>query len=257
NVELTEPILSRFDVLCVVRDEVDPVKDELLARFVVQSHTRSHPLLAAAQPEEEEDSAMPTDGIPQDLLRKYIMYARETVNPRISDRFSDRIAHLYAELRRESLATASVPITVRHIESMVRLAEAHARMHLRDYVRNDDIEVAIRVALEGFISAQKISVMKALRRKFSKYLYARRDHFELLYYLLGRLVQERLTFYALKYPGSLPEQVEISKPDFESQAAAFGVNDCEDFYASPLVTQQMFTIDTTRNVICKRLQTTE
>ncbi|KAJ2820215.1 MCM DNA helicase complex subunit, partial [Coemansia sp. 'formosensis'] len=138
NVELTEPILSRFDVLCVVRDEVDPVKDELLARFVVQSHTRSHPLFAA-QPQEEEVEAV-TDGIPQDLLRKYIMYARETVSPRISDRFSDRIAHLYAELRRESLATASVPITVRHIESMVRLAEAHARMHLRDYVRNDDIE---------------------------------------------------------------------------------------------------------------------
>ncbi|KAJ2822730.1 MCM DNA helicase complex subunit, partial [Coemansia furcata] len=221
NVELTEPILSRFDVLCVVRDEVDPVKDELLARFVVQSHTRSHPLFAA-QPQEEEKVEDVADGIPQDLLRKYIMYARETVSPRISDRFSDRIAHLYAELRRESLATASVPITVRHIESMVRLAEAHARMHLRDYVRNDDIEVAIRVALEGFISAQKISVMRALRRKFSKYLYARRDHFELLYYLLGRLVQERLTFYALKYPGSLPEQVEISKSDFESQAAAFG-----------------------------------
>ncbi|KAJ1816242.1 MCM DNA helicase complex subunit, partial [Coemansia sp. RSA 2675] len=257
NVELTEPILSRFDVLCVVRDEVDPVKDELLARFVVQSHTRSHPLLAAQPEPEPEDPAVPADGIPQDLLRKYIMYARETVHPRISDRFSDRIAHLYAELRRESLATASVPITVRHIESMVRLAEAHARMHLRDYVRNDDIEVAIRVALEGFISAQKISVMRALRRKFSKYLYARRDHFELLYYLLGRLVQERLTFYALKYPGSLPEQVEISKPDFESQAAAFGVNDCDDFYASPLVTQQMFTIDAQRNVICKRLQTTE
>lgn len=43
NVELTEPILSRFDVLCVVKDTVDPVKDELLARFVVGSHLRSHP----------------------------------------------------------------------------------------------------------------------------------------------------------------------------------------------------------------------
>src|SRR5260221_4994136 len=43
NVELTEPILSRFDVLCVVKDNVDPVKDELLARFVVGSHLRSHP----------------------------------------------------------------------------------------------------------------------------------------------------------------------------------------------------------------------
>lgn len=43
NVELTEPILSRFDILCVVKDTVDPVADELLARFVVDSHLRSHP----------------------------------------------------------------------------------------------------------------------------------------------------------------------------------------------------------------------
>jgi DNA replication licensing factor MCM2 len=35
--------LSRFDVLCVVKDTVDPVMDELLARFVVGSHLRSHP----------------------------------------------------------------------------------------------------------------------------------------------------------------------------------------------------------------------
>ena len=43
NVELTEPILSRFDILCVVRDTVDPAEDERLARFVVGSHGRSHP----------------------------------------------------------------------------------------------------------------------------------------------------------------------------------------------------------------------
>lgn len=43
QVDLTEPILSRFDILCVVRDTVDPVQDELLARFVVSSHMRHHP----------------------------------------------------------------------------------------------------------------------------------------------------------------------------------------------------------------------
>ncbi|KAI8322871.1 MCM-domain-containing protein [Martensiomyces pterosporus] len=260
NVELTEPIISRFDVLCVVRDEVDPVKDEMLGRFVVQSHSRSHPLyqasLGASQEPRSEDAvsqALAQDVIPQDLLRKYIMYARENVQPRMSDRYSDKVAHLYAELRRESLATGSVPITVRHIESMVRLAEAHARMHLRDYVRNDDVEVAIRVALEGFITAQKLSVMRSLRRKFNKYLYARRDHFELLYYLLGKLVQERLTFYSLKYNGNIPESVEISKPEFESQASSFGVNDCSSFYTSPLFTQQMFSVDDGRSVITKTL----
>ena len=51
NVELTEPILSRFDVLCVVKDAVDPVQDELLARFVVGSHLRSHPKFDAARDE--------------------------------------------------------------------------------------------------------------------------------------------------------------------------------------------------------------
>merc|ERR1719233_1047002 len=43
NVDLTEPILSRFDILCVVRDTVDPVADERLANFVVSSHIRHHP----------------------------------------------------------------------------------------------------------------------------------------------------------------------------------------------------------------------
>ena len=43
NVDLTEPILSRFDVLCVVRDQVDPVQDEQLAKFVLRSHMKHHP----------------------------------------------------------------------------------------------------------------------------------------------------------------------------------------------------------------------
>merc|ERR1711936_1448194 len=48
NVDLTEPILSRFDVLCVVRDTVDAVADEHLARFVVASHMKNHPRATAA-----------------------------------------------------------------------------------------------------------------------------------------------------------------------------------------------------------------
>jgi DNA replication licensing factor MCM2 len=38
-----------------------------------------------------------------------------------------------------------VPIAVRHIESVMRMAEAHAKMHLRDHVRDDDLNAAIRV----------------------------------------------------------------------------------------------------------------
>jgi len=61
NVELTEPILSRFDVLCVVKDTVDPVKDEMLAQFVVGSHTRSHPDFRPAEDEGEVNVAIDED----------------------------------------------------------------------------------------------------------------------------------------------------------------------------------------------------
>ena len=45
-----------------------------------------------------------------------------------------------------------------------RLSEARARMHLRDHVREDDMDVAIRVMLESFITAQKFSVMNVMRK---------------------------------------------------------------------------------------------
>lgn len=61
-------------------------------------------------------------------------------------------------------ATGSIPITVRHIESMIRMAEAHARIHLRDYVIEDDVSMAIRVMLESFIDTQKFSVMRSMRK---------------------------------------------------------------------------------------------
>ncbi len=44
-----------------------------------------------------------------------------------------------------------IQIAVRHIESVIRMSEAHARMHLRDIVRDDDVNVAIATMLEGFI----------------------------------------------------------------------------------------------------------
>jgi len=132
NVELTEPILSRFDILCVVRDTVDPAEDERLAEFVVNSHNRAHPIGHAAVDEAETSApGMEVDGedasdgaaasnrpkseISQDLLRKYILYARERVRPKLYQIDQDKIARLFADMRRESLATGAYPITVSHM----------------------------------------------------------------------------------------------------------------------------------------------
>eukprot|EP01027_Heterolobosea_sp_BB2_P019693 GEZU01027711.1.p1 GENE.GEZU01027711.1~~GEZU01027711.1.p1 ORF type:complete len:747 (-),score=192.99 GEZU01027711.1:62-2302(-) len=60
NVDLTEPILSRFDMLCVVTDTVDPIADEALADFVVQSHMKSHPKAKELRTVTDEDENDPT-----------------------------------------------------------------------------------------------------------------------------------------------------------------------------------------------------
>jgi DNA replication licensing factor MCM2 len=131
NVELTEPILSRFDILCVVRDTVDPSEDERLARFIVGSHSRSHP---AGETQADDSMRVEHDSetqasqsqkakegeIPQDLLRKYITYARAKVTPRLYQIDEDKIARLFADMRRESLATGAYPITVSSQNCFIR-----------------------------------------------------------------------------------------------------------------------------------------
>ena len=128
NVELTEPILSRFDILCVVRDTVDPAEDERLASFVVNSHGRAHPSTNSVDPnsgamEIEHADQIAKQGtnngelkrageIPQELLRKYILYAREKCRPKLYQIDQDKVARLFADMRRESLATGAYPITV-------------------------------------------------------------------------------------------------------------------------------------------------
>ncbi|KAI7163921.1 hypothetical protein D0865_12083 [Hortaea werneckii] len=186
NVELTEPILSRFDILCVVRDTVDPAEDERLASFVVNSHGRAHPVMSSAlgsqtQTTAANESGMDVDGenqaatagpkteIPQELLRKYILYAREHCRPKLYQIDQDKIARLFADMRRESLATGAYPITVRHLESILRISESFAKMRLSEYCNSSDIDRAIAVAVDSFVGSQKVSCKKALARAFAKY----------------------------------------------------------------------------------------
>ncbi|PAV83494.1 hypothetical protein WR25_24059 [Diploscapter pachys] len=182
NVDLTEPILSRFDVLCVVRDRVNPSEDERLAKFVVGSHMKHHPDNEDkendnANAQEENQSQMEErDGvrlIPQSLLKKYIIYAREKCHPVLGESHTEKLANVFAQIRKESLATGSIAVTVRHVESMIRMAEAHAKLHLRSFVTDVDVSAAIRIMVECFVNTQKASVMKPMRKAFHRYLVTR------------------------------------------------------------------------------------
>ena len=173
------------------------------------------------------------------------MYARERVRPKLYDLDSEKLSRLFADLRRESAATGSFPITVRHLESMIRMAEASARMSLREYVRADDIDLAISVAVESFVNAQKMSIKKTLQRVriplsfrhpqlplvfdrggtllnlrtlqgFRKYLTQARDHEELLSFLLGQIVKEKARFFQLQRHQQ-PELVTVNTSELDER----------------------------------------
>lgn len=170
NVDLTEPILSRFDVLCVVRDIVNPERDEELARFVVDSHDTAHAATISIQDTYDGDER-DHGPISQRVLRNIIYIARTRVFPRLTNANQlARITQLYQDLRAVSLATGAVPVTVRHLESIVRLSQAFARMRLSQQVLPQDVTRAIRAAVETFVGAQKTQVQRQLRRQFAVYL---------------------------------------------------------------------------------------
>lgn len=254
NVELTEPILSRFDVLCVVKDLVDPVQDEMLARFVVSSHLRAHPAFEEAD-ETRTATALDADVIPQEMLRKYITYARDHVRPRLDALDQERLSRLYADLRRESLHTGSYPITVRHLESMIRMAEASAKMHLRDYVRADDIDVAIRTTVESFVSTQKISIKRTLERGFRKYLHHARDHDELLAFLLGGIVKDKMRFSAFRQPQTGPTLVSVPLTELEARAKGVDVYDVRPFLLSRVFRTNGYVWNERQGTITKQFGT--
>jgi len=190
NVDLTEPILSRFDILTVIKDEVDEETDDALATFVINSHMKNHPEVSRdmtvplnEQISEEHHERMvntkkylkdnllddskilamansQADQIDQAKLSKYIIFARRYCHPRLTEIDKEKVTQFYADIRRESSVVGGISIGVRHIESVLRMSEAHAKMHLRDYVRSDDIDQAINMLLESFLQSQKVSVAR-------------------------------------------------------------------------------------------------
>jgi len=211
NVNLTDPILSRFDMLCVLRDESDPVQDERLADHVVCSHIRSHPDATAedkASRPKLEARAEHVQPIDQDLLKYYIVYARKHVHPSIAGVDMEKVANFYKDIRAEAFRSGGAPMTARHVDSLMRIAEANARMELRQHVTSRDVDNAISVMLESFIQSQKHQVAEELRKQFKRYVVQATPMYEQFVNLLERLFREK--FEQMRQArGVAPEMAEV------------------------------------------------
>lgn len=219
NINLSDPIISRFDLLCVVKDTIDVVEDTRMAEFILNSHGSCSP------------PAQDTKGISQDLLRKYILFARNSVEPVFSTTDIKKISHLYSDLRRESL-NSGIPITVRHIESIIRVSEAFARLRLSSTVSKSDIDCAISLTLESFLNAQRYSVSKQLRKKFSKYFDENTE--DLIVYILKDMMNERLEAIG---------SVNVKKSEFVARCRNSGVSVHDKFFTGARFASEGFALE--------------
>lgn len=84
----------------------------MLARFVVGSHIKHHPSNKEGGVASLEEMVLPNSSdvppIPQELLRKYIIYAKERVHPKLNQMDQDKVARIYSDLRKESMVRGMI-----------------------------------------------------------------------------------------------------------------------------------------------------
>ncbi|MHA2503994.1 MAG: ATP-binding protein, partial [Candidatus Kariarchaeaceae archaeon] len=136
NVNLSPAILSRFDLVFIMRDIPEEKDDEQLASHILKLH-RFHG---------SSDSRRPP--LNEEKLRKYIAFAKKQFNPIITEPAAEKIQHYYVNMRNSYGAVGENPkdritITARQLEGIIRLAESHARARLKENVTEEDADFAI------------------------------------------------------------------------------------------------------------------
>lgn len=142
NVALSAPILSRFDLFFVILDDCDEMADYNVAQHILKVHRC-----------EETEMKPPFS---KEQLQRYIRFAR-TINPVITPESQQVIVDCYKKLRQgDSMgrSRSAYRITVRQLESMIRLSEALARLHCDDEVKPAYVREAFRLLKKSIIHVE-------------------------------------------------------------------------------------------------------
>ena len=136
NIQLQHTLLSRFDLIFLLLDPQDENYDRRLARHLVSLYYRT---------EDDVDE----DIIPIDILKDYIAYARNFVHPKLSEEAGHSLIQSYVEMRKLGAGGGHITAYPRQLESLIRLAEAHAKLRLSSIVQLIDVDEAIRLHREA------------------------------------------------------------------------------------------------------------
>jgi len=133
NVEpIPVPLLTRFDLIHIVRDLKEPTTDQFIKDHILND----------MQDKQQTD-------IDIDIFRKYLSYAKK-IEPRLSDKAKQLLGDFYMKMR--TINSDTMTVTPRQLEGLVRLATAHARLLLKDTVDTDDAERAIYLVMQSLES---------------------------------------------------------------------------------------------------------
>ncbi|GAB7332413.1 hypothetical protein MBLNU13_g04223t1 [Cladosporium sp. NU13] len=184
NIALPDSLLSRFDLLFIVTDDIEDVRDRQVSEHVLRMHRYRQPGTEEGAPvreqlnqtlgvglEEEADANKPSDvyekynvmlhagvtvtvgrgsarrvevlSIP--FIKKYIQYAKSRIKPILTKGAADYVVSVYSALRNDDLEgnqRKTSPMTPRTLETLIRLASAHAKARLSNRVEEKDAKVA-------------------------------------------------------------------------------------------------------------------
>ncbi|KAK8407703.1 hypothetical protein O3P69_002328 [Scylla paramamosain] len=150
NIDFMPTILSRFDMIYIVKDEHDEGKDTTLAKHVMNVH------LNAWQTAEEATKGE----LSLKFLKKYISYCRSHCGPRLTESAAEKLMHRYVIMRggtREAESQTdkrlAIPITVRQLEAIIRISESMAKMRLEPFASERDVNEALRLFTVSTLSA--------------------------------------------------------------------------------------------------------
>ncbi|KAK9788975.1 putative DNA helicase [Seiridium cardinale] len=139
NIDLPPTLLSRFDLVYLILDRQDDINDKKLARHLLSMYLEDKP----------ESAATNEEILDVEFLTAYISYARDTCHPSISQDAAQALVDNYVKMRKLGqdvrAAEKRITATTRQLESMIRLAEAHAKMRLSQTVTKSDVEEANRL----------------------------------------------------------------------------------------------------------------
>ncbi|MDK2875932.1 MAG: replicative helicase Mcm [Archaeoglobaceae archaeon] len=148
QIELSPTLLSRFDLIFVMTDEPGEERDQKLASYILNMHQLGEMLEKFKDSNLKEELKVKISkiepAIDPELFRKYIAYARN-IYPILSEEAKKRIESFYVSLRSKAKENSPVPITARQLESIVRLAEASARVRLSETVSAEDVDRVIGI----------------------------------------------------------------------------------------------------------------